>query len=73
MEVITRQLEWGKDMPVVLGGYFTGRHLTNAWNRIVIGEMPVRDSLEKAVKDINKELKSRQEEHGIYITEQGRR
>jgi ABC-type glycerol-3-phosphate transport system substrate-binding protein len=65
LEVITEQLAWGKDMPVVLGGYFTGRHLNYAWNRVVLGGISVRDSIEKAVKDINKELKSRQEEHGI--------
>ncbi|HHY83478.1 MAG TPA: extracellular solute-binding protein [Clostridiales bacterium] len=65
LEVIMEQLSYGRDMPVVLGGYFTNRHLVNAWIRIILGETPVRDSLEKAVKDINTELKSRQEEYGL--------
>jgi len=69
LDVIMGQLEWGRDMPIVLGGYFTTRHLVNAWNRIVLGEAPVRDSLEKAVRDINVELKSRQEEYGIYVSD----
>ncbi|HOJ11416.1 MAG TPA: extracellular solute-binding protein, partial [Clostridiales bacterium] len=67
--VLREQWQWYKEMPVVLGGYFTGRHIANAWNRIIIGEMPVRDSVEKAVKDINRELKAKQQEYGIFIDE----
>ena len=66
MEVITRQLEW--ERICLWYGYFTGRHLTNAWNRIVIGEMPVRFP-GKGSEGHKQGLKSRQEEHGIYITD----
>lgn len=62
LEVIKEHWQWANDMPVVPGGYFTGRHLVNAWNRSVLGEMNVRDSLEQAVEDINKELLMKQEE-----------
>lgn len=69
IKVIQYQLSQANEEPVVLGGYYTSRHLTNAWNRIVLNSGNVyhenaRDSLERAVKDINKELKSKQEEYG---------
>lgn len=65
LAVIKKQWEWANEMPVVLGGYFTGRHLDNAWNRVVLGEMNIRDSLEMSVKDINRELESKQQEFGF--------
>lgn len=46
---------------MVLGGYFAGRHINNAFNRVVISGQNARDSLEESVKDINRELKRRRE------------
>lgn len=63
MEVIKEQWQWAKDVPNVLGGYFTGRHVSNAWNRVVLGNMSHRDSLEMAVESIDKELRVKQEEY----------
>lgn len=52
--------------PVVLGSPYASRHITNAFTRVVtMGEVP-RDSLEEAVIEINRELKSKNEEFGIY-------
>lgn len=62
--VIRDSFQWVEEMPVVLGGYYTSRHLTNAWNRVVIGKADPRDSLEQAVIDINRELLMRREEAG---------
>jgi ABC-type glycerol-3-phosphate transport system substrate-binding protein len=53
------------ETPNVLGGYFTGRHLTNAWNRTVVGGMSARDSLEICVEDINNELLRRQQQYAF--------
>ena len=53
------------ETPNVLGGYFTGRHLSNAWNRTVIGGMSARDSLEICIEDINTELLRRQLQYAI--------
>ena len=65
IEIIKEQWTWNREQPVVPGGYFTTRHLTNAFTRTVMnGENP-RDSLEKAVEDINKELLTKQQEFGI--------
>ena len=49
-------------IPNVLGGYYTGRHINNAWNRVVIDGMLPRESLERAVSDINKELERKREQ-----------
>lgn len=49
-----------KETPVVLGSYFTNRHLVNAINRTVIQGQSARDSLEEAVEQINLELSRRQ-------------
>ncbi|MDO4562985.1 MAG: extracellular solute-binding protein [Clostridia bacterium] len=68
-DVILRQLMWAKEQPVVLGGYYTSRHITNAWTRVVTGNTIPRDSLEQAVKDINKELRNKQEEYGAVSDE----
>lgn len=73
-QIILEQLGWGKGVPVVLGGYFTSRHINNAWNRVVVsgmssdgkttnGKVTPRDSLDEAVKDINKEMRAKQDEY----------
>ena len=64
-KVIAEALTQVDHTQVVLGGYFSGRHVLNAFNRTCIsGTMNVRDSLEKAIKDIDKELLRRQENAG---------
>ena len=65
IEAILEQWNWFQEQPVVLGGYFTSRHISNAWNRRVLEGMPAREALELAVKDINRELRRKQEEFGI--------
>ncbi|NLC68320.1 MAG: extracellular solute-binding protein [Clostridiaceae bacterium] len=66
LSVIQEQWKWAKEIPVVLGGYYTGRYITNAWNSVVISGANVRDALENAVKEINRELRMKQEEYGIF-------
>ena len=78
LKVMEETWNWVQERPVVLGGYITDRHITNAWNRVVVSaanpwnfgvrstarELP-RDSLEKAVEDINREMQAKQEEYGV--------
>lgn len=66
LKVITEQWEWAKAVPVVLGGYYTDRYLSNAWYSVVIGDVPVRDALENAVEEIDRELRMKREEYGIF-------
>jgi len=63
--IIEEQWKWYKEIPIVLGGYFTGRHMTNAWTDVVIEDITPREALEEAVKQINKELRVKQEEYGV--------
>lgn len=63
--VIESQLENAKEQYIVPGGYFTSRHIINAWNRVVVNNENVRDAMEEAVKDINKEINSKVEEFGL--------
>lgn len=56
LSVIKEALSQINEVPAVLGGYFTTRHIGNAFNRCVVSQMDIRESLEKAVKDINTEL-----------------
>ncbi len=66
LEVIEDYWKNAREVPVVLGGYFTSRHLNNAWNRIINDGQSVRDALSIAVYDINRELRAKQEEYGFY-------
>lgn len=65
VEVIMKQWDYYKLQPVVLGGYATSRYLNFAWNDVVVSKAGIRDSLEEAVENINKELLAKQEEYGI--------
>lgn len=67
--VLEEQWAWAQETPTVLGGYFTSRHLTNAWTTVVISGGDVREALEQAVKDINRELRMKQEEYGVMSDE----
>lgn len=70
---VQEQWRWFQEKPVVLGDYFTPRHLLNAWNRVVLQGRNPRESLELAIEDINRELIRKQEEFGIEIPEDVRR
>lgn len=65
IRTIQEEWRWAREMPTVLGGYMTQRHLTNAWTSVVMSGMDVREALERAVKDINRELRMKQEEYGV--------
>lgn len=61
-EVIVNQRRWYKDQYNVVGGYITARHVENARVRTVVENMNYRESLEIAVKDINRELTIKNQE-----------
>jgi len=62
IDAMMEQWSWFEEQPVIPGGYYTQRHLLNAWNKaVLIGTSP-RIALEDAVKDINKELVRKREE-----------
>ena len=65
IQVIKAMMEADREIPNVVGGYYTTRHMTNLWNKVVVNGANLRDSLEEAVEEINKELRMKQEEYGI--------
>lgn len=69
IEAITEQWRWFQERPVVLGGVNTPRHIGNAWNRVVLQGINSREALEEGIKQIDRELRKKQEEFGIFITE----
>ncbi len=70
LEVLDEQWKWATETPVVLGGYYTTRYVNNAFNSVVVsGNKTPRDALEDAVKEINRELKMKQEEYGVFVDE----
>nr|MCR4727503.1 extracellular solute-binding protein [Lachnospiraceae bacterium] len=69
ISTLEEQWKWARETPVLLGSYMTQRHLTNAWTTVVISGGNVREALEQAVKDINREMRSKQEEYGVIADE----
>jgi len=69
VEVLEEMWQWAQETPTVLGSYMTTRHMTNAWTTVVISGGDVREALEQAVKDINREMRSKQEEYGVISNE----
>lgn len=63
--VILEQWQWLKDIANVPGGYMTTRQLDFAWNQTVLQNGNPRIELEKAVKEINRELKRKQFEFNL--------
>ncbi len=62
LEVINEQWSYFTETPVVLGGYYTTRYLTTALNQSVLQGSNIRIALEDAVREINKEMKRKQNE-----------
>ena len=59
---VKEQRDYCVGVPNVVGGYITGRHQENARVRSVVNNMNYRESLERAVNDINRELDVKNEE-----------
>jgi ABC-type glycerol-3-phosphate transport system substrate-binding protein len=71
IEAIMEQWQWFQERPVVLGGYFTPRHVANAWNKVVLQGANEREALEEAIRLIDRELRKKQEEFGITPADAG--
>lgn len=70
LRIIKNQMAEANEQPIVLGGYFTTRHLVNAWNRVYMQNQNPRDALEEAVKEINKEIRTKHEEYGFMYDDE---
>lgn len=65
--VIDNFFENAQSSEVAVGGNYTGRYITNAWNSVVVNGEPMRDVFEEAIESIEKELKQSRERLGIYV------
>ncbi|MEK5058883.1 extracellular solute-binding protein [Paenibacillus sp. FSL H7-0326] len=57
--------EWVEGIPEVPGGYFTGRHLINAFYRTVDGQIEPREALMDYVQYIQDEIRAKRSEFGL--------
>ncbi|GAE07081.1 extracellular solute-binding protein, family 1 [Paenibacillus sp. JCM 10914] len=64
INAVLEQWEWFREREVVLGGYYTTRHIANIWNEIVLNGVIPREAVENGVREINKELRKKREEFG---------
>ncbi|GAE32179.1 N-acetyl-D-glucosamine ABC transport system [Halalkalibacter hemicellulosilyticusJCM 9152] len=59
------QWEWVRGIPQVPGGYFTGRHLDNAFRRVVNANENPREALADYIRYINEEIDIKRREFNL--------
>ncbi len=59
------QWQWSRGVPEVAGGYFTGRHLDNAFRSVVISNEDPREALDQYTRFINEEIFKKRSEFGL--------
>ncbi|WP_255314269.1 extracellular solute-binding protein [Bacillus sp. FJAT-26390] len=64
-ENLKAQFEWVQGMPEVPGGYFTGRHLFNAFYKTVVGQVEARESIMDYVQYMQDEIRTKRKEFGL--------
>ena len=65
LSLFSEAMKWMRNPRNVLGGYITGRQINNAWTRAVMNGQSPMESLEDAIREIDRELLRKQEEYGI--------
>lgn len=66
IDSILEQWNWFRERQIVLGGYYTTRQIANVWNEIVLNGKNQRETIEDAVIAIDKEIRKKREEFGLY-------
>ncbi len=56
LSVLNDQLEFVKGVPEVIGGYYTSRHITNAYRKIVLSNAEINETLKEYNLLINEEI-----------------
>ena len=62
---LSKQWEWVEGIPQIPGGYFTGRHLDNAFRRVVNANENPREALQDYVRYINDEIVIKRKEFNL--------
>lgn len=63
--MLKAQWEWAVGTPEVAGGYLVGRHVNNAFRKIVYQDADVRETLGEYTRIIDKELTLKRQEYGL--------
>lgn len=69
LNVILDQLEHTKGYPQVPGGYYSARHIYNAYVDVVLSAKDQRESLLDRAAEINTELYNKRKEYGLSLPE----
>ena len=69
---IEAQRAWAQGVPEVPGGYFTSRHIDNAFRRVTYYWEDPKDTLTDYVYTINQEITGKRKEFGLPYREQTR-
>lgn len=69
--VLMEQWKWAKGLPEVAGGYFTGRHLDNAFRSVVISNEDPREAIDHYTKFINEEIVKNEKSSACQTRERG--
>lgn len=67
LKKLINQWNWVRGIPEVPGGYFTGRHLDNAFRRVVLQGDDPRETIDQYVRFINEEITIKRKEFGLPI------
>jgi ABC-type glycerol-3-phosphate transport system substrate-binding protein len=64
-QALNEQWQYVQAIPEVPGGYFTGRHLDNAFREVITNGMNPREALYDYVRYIDEEIKLKRKEFGL--------
>lgn len=71
-KALMEQWKWVKGIPEVPGGYFTPRHLDNAFRKTIYDSVDARETLLDYVQIINEEIDNKRKEFGLDIRNGGK-
>ncbi|NLN50422.1 MAG: extracellular solute-binding protein [Acholeplasmataceae bacterium] len=63
--ILSEQWQWTRGIPEVPGAYMTGRHLDNAFRKVIADSTNPRETIYDYVQVINKELEKKRREFGL--------
>jgi ABC-type glycerol-3-phosphate transport system substrate-binding protein len=69
-KALEEQRKWVKGNPEVPGGYFTPRHLNNAFRKVVFDGADPRETLLDYVRIINEEIDNKRKEFGLKLRDE---
>ncbi len=67
--MLQEQMKWVRGIPEVPGGYLTGRHIDNAFRRVVVQGDDARESMDNYVRYMNEEITLKRKEFKLPYKE----